>query len=223
MRILLAEDHLNLSEIIAQALRSNGFNVDVVHHGEAVDAALGTEQYTMVILDIGLPGMDGFEVLAHLRGGGKNLPVLMLTARSDVKDRVHGLNAGADDYLAKPFELTELEARVRALLRRNLPACARQHRCGVLVYDIDTRRFTLGEELLVLTYREQVVLEVLIKNAGRVRSKDQLAAQVFGMHEEVSLDAIEIYIHRLRKKLEGNSVSIVTFRGLGYLLESRSM
>jgi two-component system response regulator TctD len=223
MRILLAEDHLSLSEIIAQALRSKGFKVDVVYRGEAVDAALRAEQYTMVILDVGLPGMDGFEVLTHLRGSGRNLPVLMLTARSDVKDRVYGLNAGADDYLAKPFELTELEARVRALQRRSLPASARQHRCGVLIYNLDTRRFTIGEEPLVLTYREQVVLEVLITNAGRVRSKDQLAAQVFGMHEEVSLEAIEIYIHRLRKKLEGKPISIVTFRGLGYLLESRDV
>jgi two-component system response regulator TctD len=167
--------------------------------------------------------MDGFEVLNHLRGCGRNLPVLMLTARSDVKDRVYGLNAGADDYLAKPFELTELEARVRALQRRSVPASAREYRCGVLIYNLDTRRFTIGEEPLVLTYREQVVLEVLITNAGRLRSKDQLAAQVFGMHEEVSLEAIEIYIHRLRKKLEGNPISIVTFRGLGYLLESRDV
>jgi two-component system response regulator TctD len=133
---------------------------------------------------------------------------------------VYGLNAGADDYLTKPFELTELEARVTALQRRSQPTSARQHRCGVLIYNLDTRRFTIGEELLVLTYREQVILEVLIAHAGRVRSKDQLAAQVFSMHEEVSLQAIEIYIHRLRKKLEGKPISIVTFRGLGYLLEN---
>jgi two-component system response regulator TctD len=173
----------------------------------------------VAILDVGLPRMDGFEVLARLRGRGKNLPVLMLTARSDVKDRVHGLNLGADDYLAKPFELTELEARVKALLRRSVLGGERQQRCGVLVYDLDTRRFTLGEELLTLTSREQACSKRLIARPGRVMSKEQLASQVFGLDEEASPDAIEIYIHRLRKKLDGQPVAIVTFRGLGYLLE----
>jgi two-component system response regulator TctD len=175
----------------------------------------------MAILDVGLPRMDGFEVLARLRARGKNLPVLMLTARSDVKDRVHGLNLGADDYLAKPFELTELEARVKALLRRSVLGGERLQRCGVLAYDLETRRFTLGEELLTLTSREQAVLEALIARPGRVMSKEQLASQVFGLDEEASPDAIEIYVHRLRKKLDGHPVAIVTFRGLGYLLESR--
>ena len=182
----------------------------------------GSEEYAVAILDVGLPRMDGFEVLARLRARGKNLPVLMLTARSDVKDRVHGLNLGADDYLAKPFELTELEARVKALLRRSVLGGERQQRCGVLAYDLDTRRFTLGEELLTLDIPgEQAVLEALIARPGRVMSKEQLAAQVFGLDEEASPDAIEIYVHRLRKKLDGQPVAIVTFRGLGYLLESR--
>ncbi len=145
----------------------------------------------------------------------------MLTARSDVKDRVHGLNLGADDYLAKPFELTELEARVKALLRRSVLGGERQQRCGPLVYDLDTRRFALGDDNLTLTSREQSVLEALIARPGRVMSKEQLAAQVFGLDEEASPDAIEIYIHRLRKKLDGHPVAIVTFRGLGYLLEHR--
>ncbi len=120
MRVLLVEDHLQLAESVAQALKSTGLTVDVLHDGVAADLALGSEEYAVVILDVGLPRMDGFEVLARLRARGKNLPVLMLTARSDVKDRVHGLNLGADDYLAKPFELTELEARVKALLRRSV-------------------------------------------------------------------------------------------------------
>jgi two-component system response regulator TctD len=155
-----------------------------------------------------------------VRGRGKTLPVLMLTARGEVKDRVHGLNLGADDYLAKPFELTELEARVKALLRRSVLGGEQQQRCGALVYDLGTRRFTLGEQLLNLTSREQAVLEALIARPGRVMSKEQLADQVFGLDEDASPDAIEIYIHRLRKKLEGDAVRIVTFRGLGYLLES---
>jgi two-component system response regulator TctD len=220
VRILLVEDHVQLAESVAQALKSAGWTVDVLHDGVAADLALTSEDYALAILDVGLPRLDGFQVLARLRERGKNLPVLMLTARVEVKDRVHGLNLGADDYLAKPFELSELEARVKALLRRSLMGGERQQSCGNLVYDLDTRRFTLAGELLVLTSREQEVLEVMIARPGRVMSKEQLAAQVFGLDEEVSSDAIEIYIHRLRKKLEGGQVRIVTFRGLGYLLES---
>ncbi|MGH8485190.1 MAG: response regulator, partial [Pseudomonas sp.] len=180
MRVLLVEDHLQLAESVAQALKSTGLTVDVLHDGVAADLALSTEEYAVAVLDVGLPRMDGFEVLARLRARGKTLPVLMLTARSDVKDRVHGLNLGADDYLAKPFELTELEARVKALLRRTVLGGERQQRCGPLVYDLDTRRFTLGDELLTLTSREQAVLEAMIARPGRVMSKEQLAAQVFG-------------------------------------------
>lgn len=221
MRVLLVEDHLQLAESVALALKGSGLTVDVLHDGVAADLALSSEEYAVAILDVGLPRMDGFEVLAKLRARGKNTPVLMLTARSDVKDRVHGLNLGADDYLAKPFELSELEARVKALLRRSVLGGERQQRCGVLIYDLDTRRFILGDEALTLTSREQSVLEALIARPGRVMSKEQLAAQVFGLDEEASADAIEIYVHRLRKKLDGHPVAIVTFRGLGYLLESR--
>ena len=221
MRVLLVEDHHQLAESIAQLLKSSGLTVDVLHDGVAADLALGSEDYAAAILDVGLPRMDGFEVLARLRGRGRNLPVLMLTARSDVKDRVHGLNLGADDYLAKPFELSELEARVKALLRRTLLGGERQQRCGVLVYDLEIRRFSIGDEALTLTSREHAVLEALIARPGRVMSKEQLASQVFGLDEEASPDAIEIYVHRLRKKLEGHAVAIVTFRGLGYLLEQR--
>ncbi|MFF7706866.1 response regulator [Pseudomonas sp. NPDC007930] len=220
MRVLLVEDHLPLADSVAQALKGAGLTVDVLHDGIAADLALASEQYALVILDVGLPRLDGFQVLARLRDRGQNLPVLMLTARSDVKDRVHGLNLGADDYLAKPFELSELEARVKAMLRRTVLGGERQQRCGPLVYEVDSRRFTLGEQPLSLTSREQAVLEALIARPGRVMSKEQLAGQVFGLDEGASPDAIEIYVHRLRKKL-GQEVAIVTFRGLGYLLESR--
>ena len=206
MRILLVEDHLPLAESVAQALRSAGLTVDVLHDGVAAEHALASEDYALAVLDVGLPRRDGFQVLAHLRERGKTLPVLMLTARGEVKDRVHGLNLGADDYLAKPFELTELEARVKALLRRSVLGGEQQQRCGELVYDLGTRRFTLREQVLNLTSREQAVLEVLIARPGRVMSKEQLADQVFGLDEEASADAIEIYIHRLRKKLEGDAV-----------------
>ncbi|MBB2494807.1 response regulator [Aquipseudomonas ullengensis] len=222
MRILLVEDHLPLAESVAQALRGAGLTVDVLHDGVAAEHALASEDYSLAVLDVGLPRLDGFEVLARTRARGKVLPVLMLTARGEVKDRVHGLNLGADDYLAKPFELTELEARVKALLRRSVLGGEAQQRCGALVYDLGTRRFSLHEQVLSLTSREQSVLEALIARPGRVMSKEQLADQVFGLDEEASADAIEIYIHRLRKKLEGNAVRIVTFRGLGYLLEAVS-
>lgn len=220
MRILLVEDHPHLAESVAQALRAAGWTVDMLNDGVAADLALATEDYALAILDVGLPRLDGFQVLARLRERGKTLPVLMLTARGEVTDRVHGLNLGADDYLAKPFELSELEARVKALLRRSVAGGERQQSCGALVYDLDARRFSLEGQPLTLTSREQAVLEALITRPGRVMSKDQLAAQVFGLDEDASADAIEIYIHRLRKKLEGSAVRIVTFRGLGYLLEA---
>ncbi len=220
MRILLVEDHPPLAASVAQALRSAGWTVDLLTDGVAADLALASEDYALAILDVGLPRLDGFQVLARLRDRGKTLPVLMLTARGEVADRVHGLNLGADDYLAKPFELSELEARVKALLRRSVQGGEQQQRCGALAYDLGTRRFSLGDEVLALTSREQAVLQALIARPGRVMSKEQLAAQVFGLDEEASPDAIEIYIHRLRKKLEGRGVRIVTFRGLGYLLEA---
>ncbi|MEW3686375.1 UNVERIFIED_CONTAM: response regulator [Pseudomonas aeruginosa] len=221
MRILLVEDHPQLAESVVQALKGAGWTVDLLQDGVAADLALASEEYALAILDVGLPRMDGFEVLARLRGRSKTLPVLMLTARGEVKDRVHGLNLGADDYLAKPFELSELEARVKALLRRSVLGGEQLQRCGALVYDLGTRRFSLDEQPLTLTSREQAVLEAMIARPGRVMSKEQLAAQVFGLDEEASADAIEIYVHRLRKKLEGGAVRIVTFRGLGYLLEAQ--
>nr|WP_186354165.1 MULTISPECIES: response regulator [Pseudomonas] len=217
----MVEDHPPLAESVAQALKNAGLNVDLLNDGVAADLALQSESYALAILDVGLPRMDGFEVLARLRERGDRLPVLMLTARGEVKDRVQGLNLGADDYLAKPFELTELEARVKALLRRSVLGGDRQQRCGPLIYDLNTSRFTLGEEALSLTSREHAVLAALIARPGRVMSKEQLAAQVFGLDEEASPEAIEIYVHRLRKKLEAGAVRIVTFRGLGYLLEEQ--
>ena len=221
MRILLVEDHPQLGESVAQALKGAGWTVDMLQDGVAADLALASEDYALAILDVGLPRLDGFQVLARLRERGKTLPVLMLTARGEVRDRVHGLNLGADDYLAKPFELTELEARVKALLRRSVLGGEQQQRCGELVYDLGARRFTLADQAMNLTSREQAVLEALIARPGRVMSKEQLAAQVFGLDQDASADAIEIYVHRLRKKLEGSSVRIVTFRGLGYLLEAQ--
>jgi len=220
MRILLVEDHPALAMSIQSALQTAGFAVDSLADGIQADLALQNEHFALAIIDVGLPRLDGFALLGKLRSRGQRLPVLMLTARSEVHDRVQGLNLGADDYLSKPFDLAELEARVKALLRRTIAAGSEQQRCGVLCYDLSRKRFSLNDEPLVLTAREQAVLENLISRPGRVLSKEQLADQVFGLHQEASSDAIEIYIHRLRKKLSGSDVQIVTFRGLGYLLEA---
>ena len=222
VRILVIEDNSDIAANLGDYLEDRGHTVDFAADGVTGLHLAVVHEFDAIVLDLNLPGMDGIEVCRKLRNEArKQTPVLMLTARSDVKDRVHGLNLGADDYLAKPFELTELEARVKALLRRSVLGGERQQRCGALVYDLDTRRFTLGDEVLTLTSREQAVLEALIARPGRVMSKEQLAAQVFGLDEEASSDAIEIYVHRLRKKLDGHPVAIVTFRGLGYLLEQR--
>jgi len=220
VRILLVEDDTELADSLGRALRAGGWTVDTLHDGVAGDLALRTEDYALAVLDIGLPRIDGFEVLRRVRERGQTLPVIMLTARGEVGDRVQGLNLGADDYLAKPFDLSELEARVNALLRRSLMGGERQQSCGALCYDLNDRRFTLAGELLALSSREHAVLENLIARPGRLMSKEQLAGKVFGLDQEANPEAIEIYISRLRRKLGEGSVRIVTFRGLGYLLES---
>lgn len=220
MRVLLVEDHIPLATSLAQALTAASLTVDVLHDGMEADLALMTEEFSLVVLDAGLPRLDGFEVLSRLRSRGNRVPVLMLTARTEIQDRVQGLNLGADDYLGKPFELTELEARVKALLRRSILAGEQLQRCGDLVYDLTVSRFRLANEPLSLTAREQAVLVALIARPGRVMNKEQLAAQVFGFNDEANPDSIEIYIHRVRRKLESSRVRIVTFRGLGYLLET---
>lgn len=220
MRILLVEDDPELADSLTRALKAGGLTVDTLHDGVAADLALRSEDYALAILDVGLPRMDGFEVLRQLRERRQTLAVLILTARGEVGDRVRGLNLGADDYLAKPFELSELEARVNALLRRSLMGGERQQCCGPLVYDLTDRRFTLDGAPLQLPSREHAVLENLITRPGRMLNKEQLASKVFGLDQDASPEAIEIYISRLRRKLDGSNVRIVTFRGLGYLLEA---
>lgn len=221
MRILLVEDDPELADSLTRALKAGGWTVDTLHDGVAADLALRSEDYALAILDVGLPRLDGFEVLRQLRERRQTLAVLILTARGEVGDRVRGLNLGADDYLAKPFELSELEARVNALLRRSLMGGERQQRCGALIYDLTDRRFTLNDDALQLPSREHAVLENLITRPGRMLNKEQLASKVFGLDQDASPEAIEIYISRLRRKLEGSNVRIVTFRGLGYLLEAQ--
>ena len=224
MRILLVEDHLELSRWIGQALQDAHLTVEFAMNGADADSLLHTQEYALVILDLTLPKMDGLEVLRRLRARGGKAPVLILTARGGLNERVQGLNLGADDYLAKPFQLAELEARVKALLRRSQGNEAPTLRCGALSFDTVTRMFHYGGAALALTPREYAVLEALLARAGRVVPKDKLFAEVFTLDDEASPDAIEIYIHRLRKKLdtvEEGRVVITTLRGLGYLLQER--
>lgn len=222
MRVLLVEDNPNLAQSLSDALSAARFTVDHMADGEAADHVLRTQDYALVILDLGLPKLDGLEVLRRLRARRNPVPVLILTAHGSVEDRVKGLDLGADDYLAKPFELTELEARARALIRRSLGHEHSLVACGPLSYDSIDRSFHLAGEPLSLTPRERSVLEVLILRNGRAINKDTLSEKIFGLDESVNADAIEIYVYRLRKKLENTGVAIVTLRGLGYLLEAKA-
>jgi two-component system, OmpR family, response regulator len=219
MRILVAEDDAILADGVTRTLRQSGYAVDWVKNGAEADSALDTDDFDLLILDIGLPKKSGLDVLKRLRSRDSRLPVLILTALDGVNDRVRGLDAGADDYLAKPFELAELEARVRALTRRGMAGSPTLARHGPLTYDQVGRVARLNGEALELSAREVSLLEIFLQRAGRLVSKDQLVSHLCEWGEEVSPNAIEVYVHRLRKKLEPGGVRIVTVRGLGYSLE----
>jgi two-component system OmpR family response regulator/two-component system response regulator TctD len=218
MRVLLAEDDRIIADGLVRALKKSGFAVDLVATGADADAALTTEKFDLVILDLGLPRLSGIEVLKRMRARKCVAPVLILTAQDGIEDRVRGLDAGADDYMVKPFALPELEARARALIRRNTGNPAGIE-VGPLTYDPAERIARLKGEIVELSARELALLEILLLRAGRLVSKEQLVEQLCGWDEEVSNNAIEVYVHRLRKKLEPGDVRIVTVRGLGYCLE----
>ncbi len=219
MRILIAEDDPVLADGLTRSLRQSDFAVDCAVDGERADSMLGSQHYDLLILDLGLPKLDGFEVLRRLRRRGGKVPVLVLSARDALADRVKGLDLGGDDYLTKPFELPELEARVRSLIRRGQSGGASELVNGPLTLDTGGRRATLNGVPLELSARELGVLEVLMLRSGRVVNKEQLAEQLYGWDDEVGSNAIEVYVHRLRKKVESAGVVIRTIRGLGYLLE----
>lgn len=219
MRALIAEDDKVLAEGLSRAMKTAGFAVDHVDTGSAADSALTTNDYDLVILDLGLPKMGGLEVLKRLRARGKTVPVLILTAADSTEQKVQGLDLGADDYLAKPFALAELEARARALIRRAASGGNPLIQHGPLSYDSVGRVAYLEEQVLELSARELGLLEVLLQRVGRLVSKDQLIEHLCGWGEEVSSNAIEVYVHRLRKKIETGPVRITTVRGLGYCLE----
>lgn len=218
MRLLLAEDNRELAHWLEKALVQYGFAVDCVFDGQAADHLLQSERYAMAVLDIGMPRMDGLQVVQRLRKRGQHLPVLLLTARSEVAERVKGLNAGADDYLPKPFELEELDARLRALLRRSEGQIQEIQRLGELAFH-DEGYFELAGKPLALTPRECALLTVLMYRRGRPVSRQHLFDQVFNLADDASPESIELYVHRLRKKLQPGNVRITTLRGLGYLLE----
>ena len=219
MRILVAEDDAILAGAVLHGLRQAGYAVDWVKNGLEADSALEGDEFDLLILDIGLPRKSGLEVLKRLRGRDSRLPVLILTALDGVSDRVRGLDAGADDYLAKPFDLAELEARVRALTRRGMAGGPTLLHHGALSYDQVGRMARINGEALELSAREVSLLEIFLQRAGRLVSKDQLVSHMCEWGEEVSPNAIEVYVHRLRRKLEPSGVRIVTVRGLGYSLE----
>lgn len=218
MRILLVEDDKILADAISRALVQSAHAVDAVATGEAADEALAVHTYDLAILDIGLPGLSGLEVLKRLRARRSLMPVLMLTAFDALEDRVRGLDLGADDYLSKPFDLPELEARVRALLRRGAGATPMLEH-GKLVFDTVGRRVYYDRRPLDLSARELALLELLLIREGRVVSKEHIVNHLYGWSEEVAENAIEVHVYRLRKKLEPFGCEIRTVRGMGYLMD----
>jgi len=220
MRLLLVEDSAKLAAWLGRSLEHHGYAVDLSRDGAEADTLLRTESYDAVVLDLSLPSLDGLSILQRLRERGNACPVVILTARGELDDRVKGLNLGADDYLAKPFDLKELEARLQAVIRRSKGLSAATVALGSLLYDSSSRVFTLRGERLLLRPKEHAVLEVLLLRAGKAVSKSALYESVFSMDATTSQDVVEIYIHRLRKQLQDTGICIVTLRGLGYVLEA---
>lgn len=217
MKLLLVEDDFDLSGALSRSLVARGFEVLCCADGKEALAAARRTAFDVITLDLSLPGLDGLEMLRRLRDGGSTTPVLVLTARGAVHDRIAGLEAGADDYLAKPFDLDELVARLRALTRR--VGRDGQLRCGTLFRDPASGAFYNDAVPLDLSQREAELLRLLISRVDRVVSKEELHAQVFAnTDEQVQADAVEVVVHRLRKKLSGTNAEIVTLRGVGYLL-----
>ncbi len=219
MRVLLVEDDTELATWLTKALAQSDFAVEWANNGRSCESLLASEDFDAVILDLGLPGKSGHAVLASLRAADNRVPVLILTARDSLEERVSSLNSGADDFLGKPFAVAELEARLIALVRRSRGRDRPRMSCGPLAFDASAKRFSLAEAPLVLTPREHALLSALIVRGGEPLSKTFLLDRVFSSGDDVGTDAIEVLVYRLRKKLAGSGVTIVTFRGFGYCLE----
>jgi two-component system response regulator TctD len=220
MRVLLVEDEREMAAWLERALAQSGFVPEHAPDARTAESLLAASDYDAVIMDLRLPDKHGLVLLREMRNRGDVTPVLILTAQGALQDRVRGLNLGADDFLTKPFALEELEARLAALVRRSRGRQVPRMQCGSLVYDSESRAFTLEGVILHLTPREHAALAVLVTRSGMPVEKSQLFSRVFDHDSEASLDAIEVVLHRLRKKLAGSDVHIVTVRGLGYMLES---
>ena len=218
MRILLAEDDPLLGEALAKHLTHGGHAVDWVRDGAAADAALRAQSFDLVVLDLGLPRLPGRDVLRNMRQRALATPVLIITAADAIADRVAGLDAGADDYLTKPFALAELEARIRALIRRSHGHDQNVLVNGPLAFDTAARTATVSGCNVELSSRELAVLELLLMRCGRVIAKEQFVEHLCGWDQDVTDNAIEVYVHRLRRKLEPAGVHVQTVRGLGYCL-----
>ena len=217
MRILIVEDDLILADGLKNALIQSGYAVDLVSNGADADSVLVYQAFDLIVLDLGLPKLSGFEVLKRLRGRGSKAPVLILTANDDLNDRVKGLDLGADDYLSKPFILAELEARVRALIRRGQSGGSALINVGKLQLDTTNRAASYNNASLNLSARELAVLEILMLKVGKVVNKEQMLEKLCNFDEDISDNALEVYLHRLRKKLDYSDINIRTIRGLGYL------
>lgn len=219
MRLLLVEDDMVLQDGLQRSFSQSGYAIDVMGDGEQADAILNYQHYDAIILDLGLPKLDGFELLQRLRHRGNQTPVIILTAYDDVKNRVKGLDLGADDYLPKPFDLSELEARVRALIRRGFSGGNAVLMFGDLQLDTESRQCTFKDEIVFLTSREVSLLELLMLRQNKVVSKSKILEHLCNFNEDLSENAVEANISRLRKKLHGYDIEIQTIRGIGYLLE----
>ena len=219
VKILLVEDDAALGHAMSTSLNKAGYSVNWAHDGFEADVALHDYVYDAVILDLGLPRIDGFEVLKRMRASKVMAPVIILTARDDLDDRVRGLDLGADDYLTKPFKLPELEARLRAQIRRSNATLGSTIEYGPLVLNVTDKMLIVNGETMPLSPREFSVLEMLLSRVGRVVSKDSIIEALSKWDEGVGNNAIEVYIHRIRKKLEPLGINVLTIRGLGYLLQ----
>ena len=219
MRIVLIEDHAILARALIQSLQDAGHAVDWLDNGQDADSFLARNGADLAIVDVNLPGLSGLDVLRRVRARGQGFPVLMLTAQGQVPDRVAGLDAGADDYLVKPFEMAELHARIRALSRRPADARTDVEVIGQITYDRAARSLMTSAGVLSLARRELALFEALAENIGRVLSKDQLGERIYGTGADIDANAVELLASRLRRKLDGHGVSIRTLRGLGYMMQ----
>ena len=220
MHVLLVEDDAVLADGLSRILQSHAMMVEVVGNGTQADQVLQRSEVAVVVLDIGLPGIDGFEVVRRLRARASGVPVLLLTARDAIEDRVRGLELGADDYLVKPFATAELVARIKALVRRNAPKPDALS-LGRLTLDTCTRRAHIEGRTIELSVREWAVLEYLLQHGGRVLSKQQIIDAILPWGDELTLNAVEVYVSRLRLKIADAGVTIRTIRGFGYMLEQQ--